>query len=142
MLARDHADAQSAIGTLAALSRLDGHLERGSARDDEDLAALKGGWAVADLGRPGPVGPGPRVQRWERGSVADHLVANFEPARRCGEGMVGARSRPAHGDDEVFFRLVAARVLEPVSKLDGFRVLAEANSRPARRVDIRDWSGG
>jgi hypothetical protein len=37
----------------------------------------------------------------------------------------------ATGSDEVFFQLVAARIIEPVSKLDSLRVLEEAGVRPA-----------
>ena len=33
--------------------------------------------------------------------------------------------------DEVFFRLVLARIIEPVSKLDSLRVLEEAGVTPA-----------
>jgi hypothetical protein len=37
----------------------------------------------------------------------------------------------AAGSDEVFFQLVAARIIEPVSKLDSLRVLEEAGVEPA-----------
>jgi Transposase DDE domain len=37
----------------------------------------------------------------------------------------------ATGSDEVFFQLVAARIIEPVSKLESLRVLGEAGVRPA-----------
>ena len=37
----------------------------------------------------------------------------------------------AAGGDEVFFQLVAARIIEPVSKLDSLRVLEEAGVAPA-----------
>jgi hypothetical protein len=39
-------------------------------------------------------------------------------------------SRPRPGDDEVFFQLVVARIIEPVSKLDSLRVLEEAGAAP------------
>jgi len=47
----------------------------------------------------------------------------------------------ATGGDEVFFQLVLARIIEPVSKLDSLQVLEEAGLAPApyRTVTRRLW---
>ena len=106
----------------------------GSAHDDAELEALKaaarqrlaGGQAELDLGleprRPGAgVVAGPSAGRWR------------SPPRgwgRCGTALSGAYDAlgfaRAVGRDEVFRQLVLARIIEPTSKLDSLRVLAEA----------------
>lgn len=54
----------------------------------------------------------------------------------------------AGGDDEVFRQLVLARIIEPTSKLDSLRVIAEAGIKPAsyptvnRRLPALHTCGG
>jgi hypothetical protein len=71
-----------------------------------------------DAGAPG--GPLP-ITSSRMGHLLDALWRAYEV---LGFGLAAA-------GDEVFFQLVAARVIEPVSKLDSLRVLAEAGLAPA-----------
>jgi hypothetical protein len=50
---------------------------------------------------------------------------------RCPAAMTFLGLAAATGGDEVFFQLVATRIIEPVSKLDSLRVLEEAGITPA-----------
>jgi hypothetical protein len=102
----------------------------GSAHDDIELELLKAaarqrlaaGQGVLDLGLDtgAPGGPLP-ITSSRMGCLLDAL----EHAYR----MLGFDR--ATGRDEVFFQLVLARIIEPVSKLDSLRVLEEAGVTPA-----------
>jgi Transposase DDE domain len=70
-----------------------------------------------DAGAPG--GPLP-ITSSRMGCLLDALAHAYDVL-----GFTGAA-----GGDEVFFQLVAARVIEPVSKLDSLRVLEEAGVAP------------
>jgi Transposase DDE domain len=102
----------------------------GSAHDEAELAALKtaaqqrmaAGQLDLELGLggPGPSGPLPITS-----SRMSHLTDALERAYQ----MLGFED--AAGGDKVFWHLVLARIIEPVSKLDPLRVLEEAGVRPA-----------
>ena len=114
----------------------------GSAHDEAELEALKAaarqkiaaGQLELDLGlqSAGPGGPLP-VTASRTGHLLDALDRGYR--------VLGLDE--AAGGDEVFRLLVAARVIEPVSKLDSLRVLEEAGTaastdgkrrlRPTRR---------
>ena len=102
----------------------------GSAHDEAELELLKAvarqrlaaGQGELDLGldTAAPGGPLP-ITASRMGCLLDALehawrVLGFDHAA---------------GRDEVFFQLVAARIIEPVSKLDSLRVLEEAGVAPA-----------
>jgi hypothetical protein len=97
----------------------------GSAHDEAELEALKAaarqkiaaGQLELDLGlqAAGPSGPLP-VTSSRMGHLLDALDRGYR--------VLGLEA--AAGGDEVFRLLVAARVIEPVSKLDSLRVLEEA----------------
>ena len=101
----------------------------GSAHDEAELAALKAaaqqriaaGQMELDLGLdgPGPAGALPITS-----SRMSHLVDAVERGYR----VLGFED--AAGGDEVFRRLVLARIIEPSSKLDSLRVLEEAGVAP------------
>jgi hypothetical protein len=83
---------------------------------------LASGQGVLDLGLDAgaPGGPLP-ITSSRMGCLLDALAHAYDV---LGFGL-------ATTGDEVFFQLVAARVIEPVSKLDSLRVLAEAGLAPA-----------
>jgi hypothetical protein len=83
---------------------------------------LAAGQGVLDLGvdAGAPGGPLP-ITSSRMGCLLDALSRAYDV---LGFGQ-------AAGGDEVFFQLVAARVIEPVSKLDSLRVLEEAGVAPA-----------
>jgi Transposase DDE domain len=97
----------------------------GSAHGAEELAALRvvaeqrivAGQQQLDLGLDGGVAVGPLEVV---GSRAAHL---WEALCRAYDSLGFER---ASGGDEVFRALVLARIIEPTSKLDSLRVLAEA----------------
>jgi len=97
----------------------------GSAHDEGRLAVLQlvaaerlaAGQGELDLGLPAPARPGPVPIL---GSRAGHL---WDALSRVYDGLGFG---PAAKDDEVFKALVLARIIEPTSKLDSLRVLAEA----------------
>ena len=99
----------------------------GSAHDEAELEALKAaarqkiaaGQLELDLGlqSAGPGGPLP-VTASRTGHLLDALDRGYR--------VLGLDE--AAGGDEVFRLLVAARVIEPVSKLDSLRVLEEAGT--------------
>jgi Transposase DDE domain len=102
----------------------------GSAHDEVELELLKtvarqrlaAGQGELDLGLAAgaPGGPLPIIS-----SRMGHLLDALERAY----GVLGFAD--ATGGDEVFFQLVAARIIEPVSKLDSARVLEEAGAGAA-----------
>src|SRR6516164_2765118 len=101
----------------------------GSAHDEAQLEALKAaarqkiaaGQQELDLGlQPAEGGPLPVTS-----SKMSHLLDALDRGYR----VLGLDE--AAGGDEVFRLLVAARVIEPVSKLDSLRVLDEAGVTPA-----------
>jgi Transposase DDE domain len=83
---------------------------------------LAAGQGVLDLGLDAgaPGGPLPIISS-QMGCLVDALSRGYE--------VLGLAS--ATGGDEVFFQLVLARIIEPVSKLDSMRVLEEAGVMPA-----------
>src|ERR1700757_99137 len=99
----------------------------GSAHDEAELEALKAaarqkiaaGQLELDLGlqSAGPGGPLP-VTASRTGHLLDALARGYR--------VLGLDE--AAGGDEVFRLLVAARVIEPVSKLDSLRVLEEGGT--------------
>jgi Transposase DDE domain len=97
----------------------------GSAHDEGDLAALKAvaaeriaaGQAVLDLGLDTGAAAGPlEIVGSRAGHLWDALCRAYD--------ALGFDT--AAGGDEVFRALVLARIIEPTSKLDSLRVLAEA----------------
>jgi Transposase DDE domain len=102
----------------------------GSAHDDAELELLKtaarqrlaAGQGVLDLGLDAgaPGGPLPIISS-QMGCLTDSLSRGYR---------VLGFDRATAGD-EVFFQLVLARIIEPVSKLDSLRVLEEAGVAPA-----------
>ena len=82
---------------------------------------LAAGQGVLDLGLKAgaPGGPLP-ITSSRMGCLLDALAHAYD--------VFGFTA--AAGGDEVFFQLVAARVIEPVSKLDSLRVLEEAGLAP------------
>ena len=101
----------------------------GSAHDEAELAALKAaaqqriaaGQMELDLGLDGP---GPAGALPITASRMSHLVDALERGYR----VLGFED--AAGGDDVFRRLVLARIIEPSSKLDSLRVLEEAGVAP------------
>jgi hypothetical protein len=100
----------------------------GSAHDDAELELLKAaarqrlaaGQGELDLGLTGaPGGPLP-ITASRMGCLLDALERAYR--------VLGFDR--ATGGDQVFFQLVAARIIEPVSKLDSARVLEEAGVEP------------
>jgi hypothetical protein len=100
----------------------------GSAHDDAEVELLKAaarqrlaaGQGVLDLEAGAPGGPLP-ITASRMGCLLDALeqawrVLGLEDATR---------------GDQVFFDLVAARIIEPLTKLDSLRVLEEAGVAPA-----------
>jgi hypothetical protein len=101
----------------------------GSAHDEAELEALKAaarqrlvhGQGELDLGLGAAVGPSPlEIVSSQAGHFWDALCRAFDVL-----GFVEAT-----GADEVFRQLVLARIIEPTSKLDSLRVLAEAGIAP------------
>jgi len=107
----------------------------GSAHDDAELELLKAvarqrmvaGQGELDLGleatggaRRGGSGPLPIISA-RMGVLLDALERAYQ--------VLGLAE--AAGGDEVFAQLVAARIIEPVSKLDSLRVLGEAGAAAA-----------
>ena len=83
---------------------------------------LAAGQGVLDLGLDAGAAGGPLpITSSRMGCLLDALAHAYDV---LGFGQ-------AAGGDEVFFQLVAARVIEPVSKLDSLRVLEEAGLAPA-----------
>jgi hypothetical protein len=102
----------------------------GSAHDGAELELLKAaarqklaaGQGVLDLGLETGAQGGPLpITSSRMGCLLDALSHAY--------GVLGFTS--AASGDEVFFQLVAARIIEPVSKLDSLRVLDEAGLTPA-----------
>ena len=110
----------------------------GSAHDEVELELLKtvarqrlaAGQGVLDLGLAGeqPVRGGPLPITASR---MGHLVDAVQHAYR----VLGFER--ATGGDEVFARLVLARIIEPTSKLDSVRVLAEAGVETASYATVK-----
>jgi hypothetical protein len=103
----------------------------GSAHSDAEVELLKAaarqqlaaGQGELDLGlRPAAAGSGPLPITSSR---MGHLLDALEHAYR----VLGLEK--AAGGDDVFRDLVLARIIEPASKLDSLRVLAEAGMVPA-----------
>jgi hypothetical protein len=96
----------------------------GSAHDDQELEALKAaaeqrlaaGQGELDLGLDAAVGSGPlEIVASRMGHLWDALCRAYD--------VLGFHD--AAGGDEVFRQLVLARIIEPTSKQDSLRVLAE-----------------
>jgi hypothetical protein len=82
---------------------------------------LAAGQGVLDLGLVAGAAGGPLpITSSRMGCLLDALTRAYD--------VLGFTA--AAGGDEVFFQLVAARVIEPVSKLDSLRVLEEAGLAP------------
>jgi len=101
----------------------------GSAHDETELEALKAdairrlaqGQGELDLGLDGPAAAGPlEIVSSRMGHLWDALCRAYD--------TLGFDE--ATGGDEVFRQLVLARIIEPTSKLDSLRVLAEAGTDP------------
>jgi hypothetical protein len=102
----------------------------GSAHNEAELELLKAaarqklaaGQGVLELGldTAAPGGPLP-ITASRMGCLLDALAQAYD--------VLGFDR--AAGGDEVFFQLTAARIIEPVSKLDSLRVLEEAGLAPA-----------
>jgi hypothetical protein len=108
----------------------------GSAHDEAELQVLKAaarqrlaaGQAELDLGLRAAAGSGPLPITSSRMS---HLLDALAHAYR----VLGFEQ--VAGGDEVFAQLVLARIIEPVSKLDSLRVLAEAGVAPPSYATLR-----
>jgi hypothetical protein len=103
----------------------------GSAHTDADLELLKavarqriaGGQGELDLRLPGgPANQGGALP------ITSSRMGHLLDAVSCGYEALGFAA--ATGRDEVFKALVLARIIEPASKLDSLRVLAEAGMDP------------
>jgi hypothetical protein len=114
------------------------HIEHiGSAHDQAELEALKAAarQRVAHgqlelglgLGEPGPAGPLP-ITSARMGCLLDALEYAYR--------ILGFED--AAGADDVFWQLVLARIIEPISKLDSIRVLEEAGIAPASYRTTRE----
>ena len=99
----------------------------GSAHDEQELEALKAaarqrlaaGQGELDLGLPAGAAGGPlEIISSRMGHLLDALGRAYDV---LGFG-------PATAGDEVFRQLVLARIIEPASKQDSLRVLAEAGA--------------
>jgi Transposase DDE domain len=108
----------------------------GSAHDDHELAALKAaadqrvsaGQTEMDLGLTPVPGSGPLpIVSSRMGHLVDALSAAYEKL-----GLMSA----AKGDS-VFRDLVFARIIEPTSKVDSLRVLAEIGVTPASYATVK-----
>jgi hypothetical protein len=112
----------------------------GSAHDDLELEALKaaarqrlaGGQAELDLGLEASLGTGEPAVSSSSSSPSPSARPLEIASSRMGplwDGLCGAYDAlgfdRAAGKDEVFRQLVLARIIEPTSKLDSLRVLAE-----------------
>jgi hypothetical protein len=108
----------------------------GSAHDQAELAALKAAaaerlaanQAVLDLGVTAPAGSEPlpitssqMTHLWD-GLCAAYRILGFESATKA---------------DNVFRDLVLARIIEPTSKIDAERVLAEVGVEPASYATLK-----
>ena len=108
----------------------------GSAHDDAELELLKAvarqrlsqGQGLLDLPGLAPRVDGPLPIRSSR---MGHLVDALSQAYR----VLGFET--ASGGDEVFKQLVLARIIEPTSKLDSARVLAEAGVASASYATLK-----
>jgi hypothetical protein len=109
----------------------------GSAHDDAELELLKAvarqrlaaGQGVLDLGPgfgAGSGGPLP-ITSSRMGVLLDALASGYD--------VLGLRR--AAGGDAVFAELVAARIIEPASKLDSLRVLEESGVAPASYATVK-----
>ena len=100
----------------------------GSAHDDQELEALKAaarqrlaaGQGELDLGLPAGASPGGPLE------IASSRMGHLLDALGRAYDVLGFG--PATADDEVFRQLVLARIIEPASKQDSLRVLAEAGA--------------
>ena len=98
----------------------------GSAHDDGELEALRAaarqrlaaGQGELDLGLPAGASPGGPLE------IASSRMGHLHDALCRAYDVLGFGQ--ATGGDEVFRQLVLARIIEPVSKQDSLRVLAEA----------------
>ncbi len=96
----------------------------GSAHDDAELEALKAAARALIAGGQGELGLGLAVPGPGRLEIASSRMEHLWDALCGAYDVLGFGV--AAGGDEVFRQLVLARVIEPVSKLDSLRVLAEA----------------
>lgn len=108
----------------------------GSAPDEAELEALKAaarqrlaeGQGVLDLGLDGEAGSGPL-------EIASSRMAHLWEALCRAYDLLSFRD--ATGHDDVFRLLVLARIIEPTSKLDSLRVLAEVGISPASYTTVK-----
>jgi hypothetical protein len=100
----------------------------GSAHDDGELAALKAVARQRLAAGQGvlPLGPGYGAGAGDPLPITSSRMSHLLDALARAWQVLGL-AEAARGD-EVFFGLVAARIIEPVSKLDSLRVLAEAGT--------------
>ena len=108
----------------------------GSAHDEAELEALKAaarqrmveGQGVLDLDLDTAAGSGPlQIVSSRMGHLWDALCRAYD--------LLGFPQ--AAGHDEVFRHLVLARIIEPTSKLDSLRVLAEAGIAPVSYATLK-----
>jgi hypothetical protein len=100
----------------------------GSAHDDQELEALKtaarqrlaAGQGELDLGLPAGTSPGSPLE------ITSSRMGHLLDALGHAYDVLGFG--PATAGDEVFRQLVLARIIEPASKQDSLRVLAEAGA--------------
>jgi hypothetical protein len=86
----------------------------------------KGPFDCRQAGRAGPRPAGRDAGR----AAADHRVADGLLLDALSHAYDVLGFTATAGGDEVFFQLVTARIIEPVSKLDSLRVLEEAGLTP------------
>jgi hypothetical protein len=108
----------------------------GSAHDEAELEALKAaarqrlaeGQGVLELGLETAAGSGPlEIVSSRMGHLWDALCHAYD--------LLGFAE--ATGHDDVFRYLVLARIIEPTSKLDSLRVLAEAGITPPSYATVK-----
>jgi hypothetical protein len=96
----------------------------GSAHDEAELEALKAAARARIAGGQGELDLGLAVPGTGRLEIVSSRMEHLWDALCGAYDALGFAA--AAGGDEVFRQLVLARVIEPVSKLDALRVLAEA----------------
>ena len=109
----------------------------GSAHDDGELELLKAVARQRLAAGQGVLGFGPGLGGGEGGPlpITSSRMGHLLGALARGYDVLGFGR--ATGGDEVFRQLVLARVIEPVSKLDSLRVLAEAGVAPVSYATLK-----
>ena len=97
----------------------------GSAHDDAEVEALKAAASQRISQGQGELDLGLDPAEIASGAIGNHRLPSRASLGRLVHGLRGAGFDGAAGGDEVFRDLVLARIIEPTSKADSLRVLAE-----------------